>query len=388
LGQVLAWGSSYYLLAVLAKPIIEDTGWPLTAVAGGLSLGLVAAAMASPWVGRAIDQRGGRLVLVASSLLLSVGHLCLASAPNVSAYLGAWLVVGIGMGAGLYDSAFSTLGRLYGSDARSAITMLTLFGGFASTVCWPLSTILVVELGWRGTCVAYAGLHLLLALPLYWFVLPRPRLATAVAQTPEPARQIAGSGPRVERRRLILGFLMAGSMLSFMISTMLSVHLLVLLQARGIALAAAVGLGATIGPCQVGARVIELAIARFHHPIWTRITATVLVATGIAVLWSGLPIVLVALVLYGAGIGLESIARGTLPLTLFGPIGYGTLMERLAIPNLIAQASAPSIGAVLIEGIGSQTMLRVLLAAAVSNLLVAMLLFTLLRRTGSPQMSA
>ena len=383
LGQILAWGSSYYLLAVLARPIADETGWSLAWVVGGVSLGLLAAAIASPWVGRAIEHRGGRPILVASSLLLALGLVCLSLARSLPAYLGAWSVIGIGMGAGLYDPAFGTLGRLYGTSARSAITMLTLFGGFASTVCWPLSALFVAELGWRGACVAYASLHLVFALPLYWFVLPKERIKAPVAALAAASDAVgaqAAPRPAIGRQHVMVGFLATGITLSAMISTVLSVHLLTVLQARGIALAAAVAFGTLIGPCQVGARLIEMVIARYHHPIWTKIASVVFVALGMILLCSGLPIIAVALVFYGAGIGLESIARGTLPLALFGPAGYATLMGRLAIPSLIAQAASPSIGAFLIDGAGSETMLRVLLVAAGVNVLVAITLFALLPR--------
>ena len=145
--QIFAWGSSYYLPAVLAKPIAVDTGWSLPWVVGGLSLGLLIAGLVSPLVGRAIARRGGRPVLAVSAGLLAAGLSALALAHSLPAFLAAWLLVGLGMGAGLYDPAFATLGRLYGRGGRSAITTLTLFGGFASTVCWPLSAFLDAHLG-------------------------------------------------------------------------------------------------------------------------------------------------------------------------------------------------------------------------------------------------
>ena len=132
LTQVLAWGSSYYLPAVLAAPIARDSGWPLTWIVGGLSFGLLVAALVSPRVGKTIECNGGRLVLAASAAAIGIGQVGLAVAPNLAGYIVAWLVIGVGMGAGLYDAAFAALGRLYGPDARSAITTLTLFGGFAS----------------------------------------------------------------------------------------------------------------------------------------------------------------------------------------------------------------------------------------------------------------
>ena len=158
----------------------------------------------------------------------------------------------------------------------------------------------------------------------------------------------------------------------------MSVHLLSILQQRGVPLAAAVGLGALVGPAQVGARAIEMLIGRYHHPIWTLMAATVLVAAGIGQLWAGLPVIAVGLLAYGAGIGIESIARGTLPLALFGASGYATLMGRLAMPSLLAQAASPVVGALLMQGVGPDGTLTAVLGVALLDavLMTGLLLWT------------
>jgi MFS family permease len=387
--QILAWGSSYYLLAVLARPIATDTRWSLAWVVGGLSLGLLVAGLVSPRVGDTIERHGGRPVLAASAALLALGLTGLALAPSLPAYIAAWLVLGLGMGAGLYDAAFATLGRLYGQRARVAIATLTLFGGFASTVCWPLSAALVTEFGWRGACLIYASLHVVVVLPLYAFLLPRERRVHTSEGTSHD--KYAGDGlarsSAPARSTLLFVLLAAAITISSMISTMMSVHLLTILQARDIVLAAAVALGALVGPSQVGARAIEMLISRYHHPIWTLLASTILVATGIAVLLAGLPVVSAALVFYGAGIGLESIARGTLPLALFGQTGYAAIMGRIAMPSLIAQAASPSLGALLIERVGANGTLAVLLATAIVDILLAMALFGFLPRRSAADSS-
>ena len=365
--QIMAWGSSYYLPAVLARPIADDTGWPLTWVVGGLSLGLLVAGLASPFVGRQIHEHGGRPVLIASALLLAAGQLGLALSPNLPVFIAAWLVTGLGMSAGLYDAAFSTLGRLYGQSARQHITTLTLFGGFASTVCWPLSAFFLQELGWRGACIAYAAIQLLGSLGIYLFAIPR-----------EPRNGIDGSSAAATERDgpspypvfiLLAATITIGSMLS----TVMSVHLLTILQARDITLAAAVALGALVGPSQVGARFIEMLVGKYHHPIWTKVASVSFLALGLGLLWGHFPVM--ALVFYGAGIGLESIARATLPLVLFGAANYAPIMGRLARPSLIAQAAAPSIGTYLILWLGNDGALAALVAAACVNVLLVLCLF-------------
>lgn len=375
LTQILAWGSSYYLLAVLAGPIAQDTGWPLAWVVGGLSLGLLVEGLVSPLVGHAIERRGGRPVLAASAALLAAGLAGLAVAPGLPVYVAAWLVLGLGMGAGLYDAAFSTLGRLYGLEARRAITALTLFGGFASTVCWPLSAFLVAELGWRGACLVYAGLHAGLVLPIYLLALPREERRSGTSGA--GAAAAGGVGPG--RSRLVFVLLALSFTLSAAIAAVVSVHLLTILQARDIALAAAVALGALVGPAQVGARVLEMALGRRHHPLWTLLASTVLMAAGIGLLWAGLPVPAAALILYGGGMGIRSIARGTVPLVLFGAPGYAALMGRLALPSLIAGAAAPSLGALLLERIGAGGTLAVLFVAAAINVALAAALFACTR---------
>jgi MFS family permease len=374
--QILAWGSSYYLPAVLAQPIADDTGWPLTWVIGALSLGLLTAGLAAPFVGRQIHRYGGRPVLIASALLLAAGQLGLAASPNLPVFIAAWLVTGLGMSAGLYDAAFSTLGRIYGQDARQHITTLTLFGGFASTVCWPLSALLLQELGWRGTCVAYAAIQLVICLGIYLLALPREQRngeSDAVSDETATGRESA--------RPLVIFVLLAVTItIASMLSTVMSVHLLAILQARDITLAAAVALGALVGPSQVGARFIEMLVGKYHHPIWTKIASVSFLALGLGLLWGHLPLVALTLVFYGAGIGLESIARATLPLVLFGARNYAPIMGRLARPSLIAQAAAPSIGAYLIVWLGADGALATLVAVACVNVLLVLCLFAAQRK--------
>jgi MFS family permease len=369
--QILAWGSSYYLPAVLANPIAKDTGWPLAWVIAGLSLGLLIAGLVSPLVGRRIHDLGGRPVLITSALLLAAGLTVLAVAPNLQVFIGGWAVMGLGMGAGLYDAAFSTLGRIHGRGARQHITALTLFGGLASTACWPLSAFFVSELGWRGTCGAYAAIQILVALPIHLIA-----LRGAVPPLPtEPIKSIQSVPGGAARHRALFVIVAIAIMIASMLSTVVSVYLLTLLQSRGLTLATAVALGTLVGPSQVGARFVEMLISRYHHPIWTKIASVSLVAIGLLLLWINIPLVAVCLVCYGAGIGLESIARATLPLSLFGAADYAPIMGRLARPSLIAQAATPSLGALLIQGLGMEGMLGVVTLLAVLNVGLVDVLF-------------
>jgi predicted MFS family arabinose efflux permease len=386
--QILAWGTSFYFPAVLAAPIVADTGWSLAWVVGGTSIGLLVAGLISPQVGRLVHERGGRPVLAASSVLFAAGLAGIGLAPSLPFYLIAWIVLGAGMGCGLYDAAFAALGRLYGHGARGPITNLTLFGGFASTVCWPLSAFLADTFGWREACLVYAAMHLVVALPLQ-LVMPAGRAHEINHDTNHDADDApVRSEPRETRalahEQLILVLLALVMTLAAGIGSIVVVHLLIFLQARGVELAMAVTFGTLFGPAQVGARVLERVFGQHYHPIWTMIASCALMFVGLLLLMISAPILAIAILLYGAGYGISWIARGTLPLALFGPQRYPILIGRLAFPSLIAQALSPALGALLLEHHGADATIAVLTAFAAVNLVVIGLLWRMCRNTLSP----
>ena len=378
IAQILGWGTSFYFPAVLAPPISADTGWPLSWVVTGTSIGLLVAGLIAPRVGAIIDRRGARPVLALSSLFFTAGLLCIGLAPNLPVYVLGWIVLGGGMGTGLYDAVFAALGKLYGKDARTPITNLTLFGGFASTVCWPLSAFLAESFGWRSACLIYAGLHLLISLPLQMAVMP--------PQSPQQTKQ-AGTddmampaGP-VVHERLILVLLASVLTISAGIGSSVIVHMMIFLQARGADFAFAVSLGTLFGPAQLGARVVERVFGAHYHPIWTMVSSCALMLTGLALLLAGIPFLALIVLIYGGGYGIMWIARGTLPLALFGPERYATLMGRLAFPSLIVQALAPSAAAFLIEQRGVDATMATLTAFAAINVCLIAALWGLCRRS-------
>jgi MFS family permease len=374
--QILAWGSTFYLLGVLANPIARDTGWGYDWVISGVSVGLLTAGAVSPRVGRAIGKWGGRRVLALSAVLLAGGLLLLGTSQSIAWYLTAWLLIGAGMGSGLTDAAFSTLGSIYGDDARSPITSLTLFAGFASTLCWPLSAYLVERLGWRGACFIYAAIQIGVALPILLLALPG-RSFIAPSTDHEGARSRASLAPG---ELPIFALLAVVLTLSAAILSMLGIHLLPLLQARGLELSAAVGLGAIVGPSQVGARVVEMLAGRHYHPIWTMVGSAALVAIGTGLLFADFPLYSVAIVLYGAGNGIGSVARGTLPLVLFGSSRYPILMGRLALSILMSMALSPFLGAIAFQVGGANSTLGLIAFLGAANVLLVGLLWTLSRR--------
>lgn len=355
--QILTWGSSFYLLAVLAPFIARDTGWTLQAIMGSLSLGLIVAGLVSPRVGRLIDARGGRPVLMGGCALLALGLGIIALAPGLPVFALGWCIIGAGMAASLYDAAFATLGRLYGATARRPITLLTLWGGFASTVCWPISAFLEAHLGWRGACFAYAAVQAGVCVPLLALCVPAIGVTHARAiHSPRPAVVLQGEEQAT--------FLLLASIVTLAgtIASTMSVGVLALLQSRGFSLAEAVAAGALIGPSQVIARIVEQLSGGRHHPLWTMAWAVALIGLGLILLATGFPLAAAALIAYGAGNGIFSIAKGTVPLALFGAQRYPGLAGRLARPALFAQALAPLGAAYLLSWGGALAVLGALLA--------------------------
>jgi predicted MFS family arabinose efflux permease len=336
LAQTLAWASSYYLPAMLAVPMAKDIGVSAPMVFAAFSLALLASAALGPYAGKAIDRWDGRLVLCATNVIFAVGLVCLSVAQGVTGMFTGWAVLGIGMGSGLYPAAFAALVRLYKEDSRGAITGVTLFAGFASTVGWPLSTFLEAHIGWRGTCLAWAALHVVVGLPLNWS-LPK-------ADTPSTNPKIRAAPPDGESSAsrssaILLGVVFA---VTWFISTAMAAHLPRLLMAGGASLATAVFVGALIGPAQVGARIFEFSFLRRLNPLLSARLAMLMHPIGVALLGIfGHSAAVLFGILHGAGNGIMTIATGTLPLAIFGTHGYGRRQGVLMVPARIAQALAP-----------------------------------------------
>jgi hypothetical protein len=267
---------------------------------------------------------------------------------------------------------------MYGAEARSAIASLTLFGGFASTICWPLSALMIDHVGWRAACLVYAALHLALALPLQMFAMRGAKALSANAVRPDSVEPAA---PRIAHETAILLLLALVLSLAAGIGSIVVVHLLIFLQARGLDAATAVALGTLFGPAQVAARVVERLFGSRYHPIWTMLAACALMALGLVLLALEVPALSLAVLLYGAGYGVSWIGRGTLPLALVGPARFPRLMGKLAFPSLIVQAIAPSAGALLIEKGGTGATIGLLTALALGNLLLIGVLWRLSERT-------
>ncbi|KUL93556.1 membrane protein [Bosea sp. WAO] len=350
--QTVAWASSYYLPAVLATPMARDLSTSPVEIFAAFSAALVVSAVVGPWAGAMIDRQGGRGVLIGSNLIFAAGLACLAMAQGKTLLWAGWLAMGLGMGIGLYEAAFAALAGIYGREARSPITGITLLAGFASTIGWPLSALMEAEIGWRGACLGWAGLHLMLALPLNW-LLPSGKLAVPSHATAAKAGQdIAGAEPK---SRWIMALLALVFAISWFNSTAMAAHLPRLLEAAGATTAVAVAAGALIGPAQVAARLAEFTLMRRLHPLISARLATLTHPLGAGLLLVlGAPGAYGFAFLHGAGNGVLTIAKGTLPLALFGPVGYGLTQGLIGGPGRALQAAAPLLFGLALDRWGVQ----------------------------------
>lgn len=353
-GQTLGFASSYYLPALLAEPMAQDVGLPMAWAFGAFSLALVISAVVGPAAGRAVDRRGGRQVLMVSNGLFAAGLVALALAQGPVGLFAAWALMGVAMGVGLYETAFSALVHTYGHGARGGITGITLLGGFASTLGWPLTAWMESQWGWRGACLGWAALHVVVGLPLHaWlsqsssaaFVQPLAVQATALTDAaPAPHR------PAARRTTWLLACVFA---VAWFGSTALATHLPQLLMSAGLGLSHAVAVAALVGPAQVAGRLLDFGLMRRLPPLLSAKLAAVAHPIGaVLLLVLGAPAALAFTLLHGAGNGVLTIAKGTLPLLYFGTQGYGERQGVLMVPARIAQALAPVVFGALMQTMG------------------------------------
>jgi len=372
--QIIAWGTTLYALGVLGKPIAEATGWSQSLVFGGLTIGLLVSAAVSTLVGRGIDRRGGRAVMGLGSLLMAAGLVLLASVQSPATYLLAWAFLGLAMRMCLYDAAFAALVQVTPSRGRRAISYLTLFGGFASSVFWPIAHLLNAAYGWRLTLLIFAAINLLVCMPLTWLGLGRRESSTQAddvdISTPASASGAPPlQGPARTMAMLLFGAIVAASAIVF---GAMAAHLVPVLEASGLAAATAVWIASLKGVAQVAGRVWDLTLARKWHPIDVGRVSIAIMPLSFLVLVLGGAHFLAALtftLLFGISNGLVTIMRGAVPLALFGTHGYGEVLGILATPYLVLAALAPAAFALAVEAYGYGLAQAVMLGAGLCSLL-------------------
>jgi MFS family permease len=357
--QITAWGTSYYCLGVLAGPIVKDTGWSRGFVFLGFTVALIVMGLVSSAVGRAIDRHGGRAVMTLGTVLVSTGLFALAHVRTEVAYLAVWTFLGLGMRLCLYDAAFAALVQVAPSRGRRAISYLTLFGAFASSVFWVVGHALEAQVGWRQTLVLFAAINLAVCLPLHWFGLAR-RERAAHGPGPAAAADASPDGPPLEGRARSVAIALFALIMSLngYVFGVISVQLVPMLEAAGLATATAVWVASLKGVAQFAGRVVEITFARNLRAISVGRIAVGVLPPSLLLLLAGtgsLPLVVAFTLLMGASQGVITIVRGAVPLALFGVKGYGAVLGVIATPVLVVNAAAPTAFAWIVDRWGWPT---------------------------------
>lgn len=349
LGQLLAWGSSYYLVAILATPMALALALPNVAVFAMFAGALVVSAALGPFAGHQVDRHGGRRVLLISNLMFAAALLVIAGAQTPLMLTLGWLLLGAAMPFGLYDAAFATLVALYREDARRSIVGVTLIAGFASSVSWPFSAFVEHHHGWRAACAAWALLHLTLGVGIHYFLLPRTRPVTATPAN-APVTPLPVTPPSLKTLWLLAAIFAASG---FVFGAM-AAHLPRVLQAAGCTPAAAIFAASLVGVFQVAGRLAEVGfLGRLHPLVSARISVALHPVGAVLLAVFGAPVAILFAALHGAGIGLMTIVKGTLPLALFGPAGFGRRSGWLEAPSRVMQAVAPVVFSLWLDRYGA-----------------------------------
>lgn len=366
--QIIGWGTTYYMLGALSQDIALTTGWPQTLIFGAFSAALLLSGLISKRAGRFIDRQGGRAMMMAGSLMAALGLALMGLLAHPVAYVAGWLLLGLAMRFATYDAAFASLAQIAGDNARRAISYLTLFGGLASTVFWPVAHQLSGSIGWQHTLLVYAALHVVICLPIHATVLRGTRGEASQSSETVPDRPPLAGTDRVKAMALFAAVVA----LNGLVFSAISAHVLPLFQGLGFAGGEAVTMAALIGPSQVASRIGEILLGRRLTAMHLGLVAFGLLPLAVAVFAAGQFGWVAALgfaVLYGASNGLVTIAKGAVPLVLFGRKGYGEVLGIIAAPNLVLNAAAPLLFALLLGAVGAQAALMIAGTSALASAL-------------------
>lgn len=369
IAQIASWGSLYYTLGVTSRDIARDTGTSELLLYGAFSGALLFAGVLAPHVGRLIDSAGARAMLTAGSVLASLTFALLAVATGPLTLFLAWTVGGIAIATTLYDAGFAAVSQITRTHYRSAITLLTLFGGFASTFFWPMTHALQSSLGWRDTFWVYSAMHLLLCVPLNWLALP----SHSTAQLKKPVSTVRDEVVTIPTSPPSIFWLSLSFALGSAVVAVVGVHMLSLLTGRGIRIEDAVIVAMLMGPAQVLGRILEITV--LHKVRASRVgllalgaMAASLLILALAPAWFAVASCFV--IIYGLGNGVLTIVRGSVPAELFGQDGLGQLLGRLSRPAMFAKALAPGLfAAVVASGVSQSVSLLGLAVIALLGLL-------------------
>lgn len=371
-GQVISWGILFYALIVASPAIAEDTGWPVALVTLSFSCGLVASAAAGVFVGRWLDMRGPRLIMTLGSIIGPSGLIVVVLAPNLAVFTIGWVIAGAAQSAVLYQAAFTVIARRYGARRRSAMTILTLAGGLASTVFAPIVAGLLTITDWRTTFLLLAGILLITTVPLHWFSLER---------TWDPVIHDSDEQPHtvnsvIRTRRFWMLELSMLALAAALFSVTLA--LIPLFTEKGMSYELAAWALGLLGAGQVIGRLLYVATPHTAAP-WIPLAATAGLSAAFLALLAlvpGPPWVLISIgVAAGAVRGAQTLVQGSAVADRWGTRNYGSINGVFAAPITLVGAFGPALGPLLAVATGSYSAMA-LIAVALAALSLAFARFS------------
>ncbi len=371
--QTITWASIFYSFPALLPQWETDLGWSKTEISGAFTCALIVSAVAAPLAGRIIDRGRGAALLTGSPLLGAIGLLCLSQVTSLWEFYLAWLVIGLAMAGGLYEACFAFVTHVFGTTAKSRITTITLIAGLAGTVSFPSAHALSELFGWRGAVICFALATILISVPLAFWA---SRLADETAAAVQPVSLMTTqSNLAIALRSPVFWLLGSAFALVALAHGVLLTHLLPLLAERGVHAEAAVLAAAMIGPMQVTGRLAMMALEKKVTTATVANLCFLFMALAAAALYgvAAIPVMLVVfVVMHGAGYGVTSIVRPVVTAEFLGRGQFGVISGALAIPYMGMAAAAPTVAA-LIWSAGGYDMVIVAAFCAVTAGFVAFL---------------
>ncbi len=350
IAQILLWGGSYFSLAVIGKSMVETTGWSHEFIYGCLSFAMFISGLISPKIGKIISRSDKNYILLLAGIVMGIGLIIIGLSTHKIFFIIGWLIVGIAMGMGLYDTLFSSLGKKYGKNAMLSITQVTLISGFTTTFCWPFLSFLNSSYGWRNTLLIYGVILILSIFPIHYysFFKPKNHRIDLKEIDKNSIPELTQTTQKIPQLKAVFYLLAWNFTVGTLLMTGIYVYLIDIIKNYGFTTNEAIAITTLLGPSQVAIRGLDLILPK-RTPIKTAIISSTTIFIGMVFINLTGSIAFLGVILFGLGNGLRSILRGTLPLWIFGQKNYAVMMGKLALMPLISQALTPLIGGIIIQ---------------------------------------
>lgn len=380
--QILGWGTTFEMPAVFGRAMAADLGMANELAFAGLTVMMLMMATLGPYTGRLIARHGAARTLALGSVSMGAGLLVLAAAQGLVLYALAWLILGFGGACGLSVPSYAAVVEREGSGAKRTIGILMIFTGLSSAICWPLLSLASEAVGWRGALIGAAIVQFLVCLPVHLALARMPIQRSAEDRAADLVEPLAMSPAQA---RIAFALIALATALASLMTFGLSPILLHVLEVSGATPALALQLGSLRAVFGIAARAVDVVLGKRSSPLTTGLAGTAMLAAAplIILFTEGTPSTLFAFVaLYGFGSGVTTIARALLPLSFFSASRFAQQSARLALPQNLANATAPVLMTSIVDRAGLTAGLTLATLFAATAFAAILALAVMARRSG------